>query len=112
MAENFHAVFFTFKGVLVVDGEYYASFLPKPTGNYNIGVKEIYLIDYGREEKLTEIEDDYREMMLYLWYPTKAVEGERYEYMGAETFRWLLNQSNLFWIPEDGYEYVKTHSFF
>lgn len=105
--KKFHVSIFGIK----VDGEYYASFLPKPKGNYSIGIKEIYLIDYERDEKLTQREDDKREMMLYLWYPTEEREGKRYEYMGEQTFRWLLKQSYLFWIPENGYEYVKTHSF-
>ena len=106
--KNFYASIF---GIIKVEGEYYASFLPKPTGNYNVGIKEIYLIDYEREEKLTEREDDKREMMLYLWYPTEENDGKLYEYMGKETFSWLLKQSSLFWIPENAYEYVKTHSF-
>lgn len=108
--KSFRAIFLTFKGIAIVEGSYHASFLPKPRGNYSIGVREIHLVDYEREEKLTE-ENDSREMMLYLWYPTEATEGKIYEYMGAETFRWLLKQSNLFWIPKNGYEYVKTHSF-
>ncbi|MBC7128610.1 MAG: hypothetical protein H5T45_02630 [Thermoplasmatales archaeon] len=109
--KNFQAFFITLNGFITVEGGYYASFLPKPRGNYSIGVREIHLVDYEREEKLTEIEGDRREMMLYLWYPTEESEGMEYEYMGKETFKWLLKQSYLFWIPENSYEYVKTHSF-
>lgn len=43
--------------------------LPKPTGEYKIGVKTFHLIDDSRKEPFTERINDYRELMVDVWYP-------------------------------------------
>ncbi|WP_141430635.1 hypothetical protein [Bacillus sp. 03113] len=44
--------------------------LPEPTGKYNIGRISYHMVDEGREEDLTSKNDDYRELMVDIWYPS------------------------------------------
>ena len=109
---NFNAYLWHFGKKMQASGTYDASMLPLPGGNYSVGLEVKHLIDESRDEKITENPDDKREMMLYLWYPAEG-GGERAEYMKQEEFAYLFKESPipLFWIPEDAYEYVRTHSF-
>lgn len=99
-------------GVHDLTGVHAASFLPKPTGSYAIGVKTMHLIDSLRPEHFTEDPTDVREMMIQLWYPIEtATEGKRTEYMDYPTFQWLKARSPipLFTIPNTAYLFVRPH---
>jgi len=98
---------------LSVRGKHYESFMPVPTGPYNIGSEIVHLIDASRAEEFTDNADDYREMMVQLWYPTNMTQGKRAEYMDPVTFNWLKHQSPipLFMIPNRAYTFVGTHAY-
>jgi hypothetical protein len=111
---GFKAVIFGLKiGIISISGEYEVSFLPGLTGIYGIGTKDLHLIDENRlEEFTTEDPDDYREMMVRIWYPIdKEIEEPRIEYMDEPTFAWLMGRSPvpLITIPENAYLFVRPH---
>ncbi len=43
--------------------------LPKPSGPYAIGTKNLYFVDANRPESFTPDPDDYREVAIRIWYP-------------------------------------------
>lgn len=111
---NFKAVIIGLKiKIRFIQGEFEASFLPKLTGSYGVGVKDMHLIDESRLEEFTqEIPDDYREMMVRIWYPIdKELKEPRVEYMDDPTFAWLMGRSPvpLITIPENAYLFVRPH---
>jgi len=99
-------------GLIDISGTYDASFLPKPTGSYGVGVKTMHLIDTSRSENFTTDPTDKREMMIQLWYPIeKTTLGTQTEYMDYPTFQWLKNRSPipLITIPNNAYLFVRPH---
>ena len=99
-------------GVIKINGQYDASFMPALTGSYGIGVQSLHLIDPSRPEPFTTDPNDTREIMVQLYYPTdNAAIGEPVQYMDPLTFLWLKNQSPipLFTIPNDAYTFVHPH---
>ncbi|MBN2603870.1 MAG: hypothetical protein JXA91_07055 [Candidatus Thermoplasmatota archaeon] len=100
-------------GLLYINGTYEASFLPPLTGHYGIGVQTFHMIDENRPENFTEdIVDDFREVMVQIWYPTKYYDPiSRVDYMDYNTFQWLKGRSPipLFTIPNYAYTYVNPH---
>ncbi|MBU0498042.1 MAG: hypothetical protein KKC68_06070 [Candidatus Thermoplasmatota archaeon] len=101
------------KGIFQLYSHYDASFLYPLTGPFNIGVNEHHLIDLSRPENFTADPDDYREMMLRLWYP---VEKKNFsyglaDYMDTITFQWLKGRSPipLITIPNTAYKYIQLH---
>jgi len=100
-------------GLLDISGTHDASFLPKTTGLYDVGVKPIHLIDTNRPENFTTDPTDFREMMIQLWYPTEKNNiGTKTEYMDYPTFQWLKNRSPipLITIPNNAYLFVRPHT--
>jgi len=95
-------------------GTHVDSFMPMLTGPYNVGVESIHLIDYSRYEEFTPDDpNDYREMMVQLWYPVENdFIGDRIDYMDQPTFEWLWGRSpvQLITIPDDAYEFVRPYS--
>ena len=56
--------------------------LPTPSGEYSVGTQIFNWTDSSREEWFTEDDlDDKRKLVVQIWYPTKAVSGEKYPYM-------------------------------
>ena len=56
--------------------------LPTPGGEYSVGTQIFNWTDSSREEWFTEDDlDDKRKLVVQIWYPTKAVSGEKYPYM-------------------------------
>ncbi|KYK22910.1 hypothetical protein AYK21_03370 [Thermoplasmatales archaeon SG8-52-2] len=111
---GFKAAIFGLKiGFMSISGEYEASFLPSLTGLYGVGTKDLHLIDESRlEEFTTEDPDDFREMMIRIWYPIdKEIEEPRIEYMDEPTFAWLMGRSPvpLITIPDNAYQFVRPH---
>lgn len=111
---DFKAVILGLKiGIVYVSGEHKTSFLPPLTGPYGVGVKSIHLIDESRLEEFTpDNPNDFREVMVQLWYPIdKEILEPRADYMDAPTFAWLKNKSPipLFTIPNNAYLFVRPH---
>ena len=95
-----------------IKASYTSSYLPPLNGKYGIGVKNFHLIDESRKELLTENPDDFRELVLKIWYPTdKEVEGEWYKYMTEFMFAWLMGRAPipLLGVSKTAYEDVKPH---
>jgi dienelactone hydrolase len=105
-------LFITGTGIIKISGTHDASFLPKPTGSYGIGVRAIHLVDTSRSENFTTDPTDVREMMVQLWYPIETSNlGTRTTYMDYPTFQWLKNRSPipLITIPNNAYLFVRPH---
>lgn len=51
--------------------------LPEPTGPYPIGTTNLHLIDHTRPEIFTQRLDDYREIMVQVWYPAQVERSAR-----------------------------------
>ncbi len=49
--------------------------LPEPTGPHAIGRTVFRWTDHSRPEVITESADDYRELVVYLWYPAAPGSG-------------------------------------
>lgn len=99
-------------GIVALTGAHDASFLPRLTGSYGVGVRTMYLVDAGRLENFTTDPADVREMMIQLWYPIQnANDGPRTEYMDYPTFQWLKERSPipLVTIPNNAYLFVRPH---
>ena len=99
-------------GLIVITGSHDASFLPRLTGPYGVGVRPMHLVDHSRPENFTNDSDDFREMMIQVWYPTKQENlGQRALYMDPPTFLWLKGRSPvpLITIPDDAYKFVRPH---
>jgi hypothetical protein len=99
-------------GLIKMSGSHDASFLPKITGSYGVGVRSMHLIDASRSENFTVDPTDVREMMIQIWYPIQLTpERTRTEYMDFLTFHWLKARSPipLVTIPDDAYLFVRPH---
>ena len=46
--------------------------LPKPTGNFRPGTSIYHLIDKNRKELFSDNSDDFRELLIQIWYPTDS----------------------------------------
>ena len=54
---------------------------PQPSGESQIGTKSIELIDLDRLEWFTEDPNDFRKIMIQVWYPTQDYQGEKELYI-------------------------------
>lgn len=99
-------------GLIYISGAHDSSFLPNLTGSYGVGVKSMHLIDNNRSENFTTDPDDFRELMIQIWYPIeKNTQGVQTQYMDYKTFKWLKNRSPipLITIPNNAYFFVRPH---
>jgi dienelactone hydrolase len=101
-------------GTVLLDlaGSHDASFLPRLTGPFGVGVRTMHLVDMSRPENFTTDPSDFREMMIQLWYPLETTDqGTRTEYMDYPTFQWLKDRSPipLITIPNNAYLFVRPH---
>ncbi|MCX6670355.1 MAG: hypothetical protein NTX92_00345 [Euryarchaeota archaeon] len=99
-------------GLITISGVHDASFLPKLTGSYGIGVRTMHLVDTSRPENFTTDQTDVREMMVQLLYPIETSnDGTRTDYMDYPTFQWLKDRSPipLITIPDTAYLFVRPH---
>jgi len=99
-------------GLIVMTGSHDVSFLPKLTGPYGVGVRTMHLVDESRPENFTNDSDDFREMMVQVWYPIEhEYLGQRALYMDPPTFLWLKGRSPvpLITIPDGAYKFVRPH---
>ena len=63
-------ILFNIKEKLIIE-------IPEPTGKYNIGTRSQHLIDLNREEIATQERNDFRELMVQIWYPSN-LKGFQY----------------------------------
>jgi hypothetical protein len=99
-------------GFIDISGTHNASFLPKLTGSYGVGITTMHMIDTNRLENFTTDPTDVREMMVQLWYPIKTSHlGTRTDYMDYSTFQWLKDRSPipLITIPNNAYLFIHPH---
>ncbi len=112
---NFQGKIMHKTGFLLVEGIHRDSFLPMLTGDFNVGIKNLHLIDEERYELFTpDNPNDYREMIAQIWYPVdKNIINDRIDYMDDLTFQWLFERSPvpLITIPKNAYEYVRPYSY-
>jgi len=54
---------------------------PQPSGKSQIGTQSIELVDLDRLEWFTENPDDFRRIMIQVWYPTQDYQGEKELYI-------------------------------
>jgi len=99
-------------GMVEIAGTHDVSFLPRLTGPYGVGVRPMHLVDGSRPENFTNDSNDFREMMVQVWYPISQENlGRRALYMDPPTFLWLKGRSPvpLITIPDDAYKFVRPH---
>ena len=53
----------------------------EPSGINNIGTQSFELLDSNRLEWFTDDKDDFRRIMIQIWYPTKDKQGEKELYI-------------------------------
>src|SRR3989304_8533997 len=51
------------------------SMFPAPTGPYQVGRITRHWVDTSRDELLSEIENDQRELLVRIWYPAEVEAG-------------------------------------
>ena len=59
--------------------------IKSPTGNFEVGTQMFYWVDENREELFTDIDDDKRELIVQVWYPSNG--------KGTNKFPWMDNPS-------------------
>ena len=97
---------------ITINASYLYSFLPAPTGPYDLAIQDRHLIDQSRYEPFTENPDDFREMMIRIWYPIEpSTQNVPIEYMDYWTFQWLKNRSPipLITISDTAYLSINPH---
>ena len=55
--------------------------LPRPTGPFNVGTQIFEWEDTSREEWFTEESDDFRRLVIQVWYPTLVEKKGDYSYL-------------------------------
>jgi Platelet-activating factor acetylhydrolase, isoform II len=93
------------------------SALPSPTGPYKVGRVLLSWVDRNRPEIMTPMPDDFREVMVYVWYPASNVNGAAGPYMpGADRLHaiatgiGLSNQFGPIWMRIESNE-LRSHAF-
>ena len=78
--------------------------LPRPTGRYPVGRAALAWTDRSRAEIITDTPDDYRELLVYIWYPAAGVSGATGPYwpgvertVGTSTAGQLSNMFGPIW---------------
>jgi hypothetical protein len=90
------------------------TFLPKPTGEYYVGTKNLFYTDISRKEKLTLTWGDKRRLQVKIWYPSDARGEMENMYLKdySATTLWenyrIFNDSKLFF---DSLKSYKTYSY-
>lgn len=86
--------------------------LPKPTGDYSVGTKMIYLTDESRDEIFTEEKGDKRDISVKVWYPCDNVVGIPEDYWEDKRIGRGINSSmGLPGFILDHLSLVKSHSY-
>ena len=92
--------------------------LPKPEGPHRVGTSTLHFVDSNRFENLTEVEGDYRELMVQLWYPAENARGLDRAFLfpkdRAVFSEYMRTYSKALGLPAfvlDYWRYIKTNSF-
>lgn len=92
--------------------------LPKPEGEYKIGMQTLHLIDNNRDETFTKDEDDVRQLMVQVWYPAHNTKDNTPAFLfpqEKETFKkYKEAYANELHVPVflfDHLKYIKTNSY-
>ncbi|MDR8411319.1 alpha/beta hydrolase [Nonomuraea sp. 3-1Str] len=83
--------------------------LPAPTGPHRVGTTSLHLKDTSRPDPWVP-EAKARELMVSLWYPTKARGGQRAPYMTAKESELNLKGSRITGVPADILSKTRTNS--
>lgn len=86
--------------------------LPKPSGDYPVGTASYYFVDSNREEIYTDNPNDYRELMVRVWYPSEKVSGGKHAPYLSEV---LIKAIAISWDTSTGdssdkFKTIPTHS--
>lgn len=84
--------------------------LPVPSGKYQVGTEDFHLIT-SNEELITDHNQDKREFIVKVWYPSKSVIGEAEKYLNKGERQGLAEKYGL---PLKTFNYlnqVGTHTF-
>ena len=74
--------------------------LPALTGAYGVGTVVLPLVDVARLEDMTPEPDDFREIMVQVWYPTgKHGSGPTAPYLDLPSLSYLLMESIALFMP-------------
>ncbi|GAA4059352.1 alpha/beta hydrolase [Actinomadura miaoliensis] len=84
--------------------------LPPPTGSRQVGMTSLYLKDTSRPDTWVPSVNA-RELMVSLWYPAKAHDGQRAPYMTSNESQALLKGSGITGVPGDVLSKTRTHAF-
>ena len=55
--------------------------LPTPSGSYKVGTRIYTWVDSSRDEWFTEMPEDYRKIVVQVWYPARSVSGMPIPYL-------------------------------
>ncbi|GII93631.1 alpha/beta hydrolase family protein [Sinosporangium siamense] len=83
--------------------------LPQPTGPRAVGTTTLHLVDDSRPDPWAP-EEKARELMVSLWYPTKATSGPRATYMTTEEAEMMLQGQKLFQLSPAAVGRTRTHA--
>jgi dienelactone hydrolase len=84
--------------------------LPAPTGPHPVGTTALYLKDTSRPDPWVP-EAKARELMVTLWYPTQAREGQRAPYMTPKESELTLKGKRVTGAPYDVLSKARTNAF-
>jgi predicted dienelactone hydrolase len=76
--------------------------LPKPTGSYSVGTKDI-LMELNRDEVITADNNDKRKLMVKVWYPSNDEVGIKDKYIDAGGRHGFAKKYNL---PSSTFNYL------
>ncbi|REE97868.1 alpha/beta hydrolase family protein [Thermomonospora umbrina] len=83
--------------------------LPEPTGPHPVGTTALHLKDSSRPDQWVPTAKA-RELMVSLWYPTKARRGPRSQYMTPKESELFLKGTRVTGIPYDALSTTVTHA--
>ncbi|MFI0482102.1 alpha/beta hydrolase family protein [Actinomadura sp. 9N215] len=84
--------------------------LPSPTGARPVGTTSLYLKDTSRPDPWVPSVKA-RELMVSVWYPAKAQDGRRAQYMTPKESELLLKGAGVTGVPGDVLSKTRTHAY-
>ncbi|GAA3842464.1 alpha/beta hydrolase [Sphaerisporangium flaviroseum] len=84
--------------------------LPAPTGTHPVGTTALFLKDTSRPDPWVP-EAKARELKVTLWYPTRAREGRRAQYMTPKESELILKGKKVTGAPYDVLSKTRTNAF-
>ena len=93
----------------VGDAPGHVPYLPEPTGPYPVGTTSLYLKDVSRPDPWAAGVNA-RELMVSLWYPATASDGQRARYMTPAESELQLTSRGITGVPQDALSTVRTNA--